>query len=385
MKKFFKILFGTALIFALLINALIVHLTLCWNNTQYLSDLSGSVWYCEETNMKATVYAYYGEMPYMLIVDLDDGREYKVDSIGDDDMYLYKGNPDTENDLTHANGYCKCGTSLEVKRIFLKVRGFEIDVADGCWHFPCDATFLPDKDGVTENISVPEPPEAPVIKPNPHIEKRQALPLAKEDEYLLEAFKQSKEEDIAHFEVLEIEGEKYVFARAYDRDFGYLYKVIENEAEIEFEYADLHGHPDWFEIGVAEMSQGRFLTAVSASYAGNGGLLLASDEAEYGDWRTIGICGSMYDNEWIEGFNYVDEYGANAVGYYGGHMTPNYRDVDGDGHTDIVLTGVQFVRNRARTGIVAEYDCEYVYIYDVDEDEFILDVSRSRHDAIHGT
>ena len=145
MKKFFKILFGTVLIFALFINSLIAYLTLCWNNTQYLYELPGSVWYSEEANMKATVYDEYGKPPYMLIVDLDDGREYKAFLYDHDDAVFYKGNPDVDNLLDYEKDRCKCeGTILSENIIFLKVRSFEIDVADGCPHFPCDAEFRRD-------------------------------------------------------------------------------------------------------------------------------------------------------------------------------------------------------------------------------------------------
>ncbi len=137
MKKFFKILFWSVLIFELIVNVFLVSLDLIFTHSQRLYDLPDSVWYSEETNMKATVYADYGETPYyMLITDLDDGREYKMLLYGRDEAVFCKGDSDNGNDL-----YCKCGTSLEVKRIFLKVRGFEIDVADGCTHFPCDAEF----------------------------------------------------------------------------------------------------------------------------------------------------------------------------------------------------------------------------------------------------
>ena len=131
------------------------------------------------------------------------------------------------------------------------------------------------------------------------------------------------------------------------------------------------------------MTQGNFIAAICTSHVGNGDLRLIPIDEDTKTSYEIPASRAMYGNEWLEQFNYLFEHGSDCTDFYGGHMTPNYKDVNGDGHTDIVLTGVQFVRNRERTGIVAEYDCEYVYLYSEAEDEFLLDVSRSRHDDLN--
>ena len=132
-----------------------------------------------------------------------------------------------------------------------------------------------------------------------------------------------------------------------------------------------------------EISQGDFIAAICTTHVGNGDLRLIPIDEHTKIYYEIPASRAMGGNEWLEQFNYLFEYGSDCTDFYGGHMTPNYKDVNGDGHTDIVLTGVQFVRNRERTGIVAEYDCEYVYLYSEAEDEFLLDVSRSRHDDLN--
>ena len=235
-----------------------------------------------------------------------------------------------------------------------------------------------------EPVAEPEP-EPPVIKPNYYNGPKVQPKLKSEHQYLFDAYDKSVDGIAGYFEVLDLGGKQYVLATVSDFWYGELLYVNESDGEIVFEETAAGGFIDRLDVEYVEMSQGNFIAAICTTHVGNGDLRLIPIDEDTKTSYAIPASRAMYGNEWLDQFNYLFEHGSDCTDFYGGHMTPNYRDVDGDGNTDIVLTGVQFVRNRARTGIVAEYDCEYVYIYDMNEDEFILDVSRSRHDDIHGT
>ncbi len=231
----------------------------------------------------------------------------------------------------------------------------------------------------------PEPvPEAPVIKPNYYNGAKVQPKLKSEHQYLFDAYDKSVDGIAGYFEVLDLGGKQYVLATVSDFWYGELLYVNESDGEIVFEETAAGGFIDRLDVEYVEMTQGNFIAAICTSHVGNGPLRLIPIDEHTKISYEIPASRAMFGNEWLEQFNYVEQFSYDATDFYGGHMTPNYKDVNGDGHTDIVLTGVQFVRNRARTGIVAEYDCEYVYIYDAVEDEFILDVSKSRHDALQG-
>ncbi len=241
----------------------------------------------------------------------------------------------------------------------------------------------------SEPVPVPDPepeiesvPEPPVIKPNYYNGPKVQPKLKSEHQYLFDAYDKSVDGIAGYFEVLDLGGKRYVLATLKDHWYGELLYVNESGDEIVFEETAAGGFIDRLDVEYVEMSQGNFIAAICTTHVGNGDLRLIPIDEDTKTSYEIPASRAMFGNEWLEQFNYLFEHGSDCTDFYGGHMTPNYRDVDGDGNTDIVLTGVQFVRNRARTGIVAEYDCEYVYIYDVDEDEFILDVSRSRHDEL---
>ncbi len=64
--------------------------------------------------------------------------------------------------------------------------------------------------------------------------------------------------------------------------------------------------------------------------------------------------------------------------FSGGALTPYFEDINSDGHTDIILHGVQLEKLQVETDdnryefIVNESLCKRVYIYDADSDDFIL-------------
>ena len=58
---------------------IIVGCVLIYVGRKQVSDYPDSVWYCEETNMRATVIAPEDDVDYIAIVDLDDGEKYTVD------------------------------------------------------------------------------------------------------------------------------------------------------------------------------------------------------------------------------------------------------------------------------------------------------------------
>jgi len=184
------------------------------------------------------------------------------------------------------------------------------------------------------------------------------------------------------FDVLEFEGKTYVVALSGNDWSVHMFLLNEENGEETLEETAAEGSRYFFEVDFINISQGKFIEAYCATHMGNGNLLLIPIDEPSKEKYAIPAIGGLGGHDWLAQFNYLSEYGSNATRFKNGHLEADYRDINGDGHTDIVMTGIQEVNNRDRTEVVAEYDCKFVYIYDVYEDEFILDVSRSRHDEL---
>lgn len=140
-RIFFKKTLFLILAISIILAGILVWLHLCWYHMQFLYELPDSVWYCEETNMQATVI----DSSYMAIVDLDDGQEYTVEFFDRDNIRFHKGVVDFETESL--DSYCECGTKMNVKRSFMKIKSFILNTADNCPHLPCDGsiTFVREK------------------------------------------------------------------------------------------------------------------------------------------------------------------------------------------------------------------------------------------------
>ncbi len=140
-RMFFKMTLCFILVIAILLLGVIGYTYLNTRCMQFLYELPDSVWYCEETNMQATVI----DSSYMSIVDLDDGQEYTVEFFDRDNIRLHKGVVDF--DTESLDSYCRCGTKMNVKRLFMKIKSFTLNTADNCPHLPGDGsiTFVREK------------------------------------------------------------------------------------------------------------------------------------------------------------------------------------------------------------------------------------------------
>jgi len=148
----------------------------------------------------------------------------------------------------------------------------------------------------------------------------------------------------------------------------------------------LCGNREYFSYDVVNMSQGVFVAAFCATHMGNGNLDLVPisepGKIKYTIPRAV-------DHHYEDMALTAVEFGlaseadgtitASAI-YLGGRLNADYIDVNQDGNTDIVLTGVQQVYE---TGTNHEqilrqvYYIKLVYLYDPIEDDFILNDAMS--------
>ncbi|MBQ3592938.1 MAG: hypothetical protein II982_01085 [Clostridia bacterium] len=125
---------------------IIVGCVLIYVGRKQVSDYPDSVWYCEETNMRATVIAPEDDVDYIAIVDLDDGEKYTVDMPWPIKPGLYRGDIHDTTSAEKAE-FCECGFEMEERRFVQKIRSFTLNTADNCPHLPCDGsiTFVREK------------------------------------------------------------------------------------------------------------------------------------------------------------------------------------------------------------------------------------------------
>ena len=191
-------------------------------------------------------------------------------------------------------------------------------------------------------------------------------------------------------------GNAYYFAEATpDLMWGSeLYMIIEdNEEIIKVIDTGLGGNSEYFSYDIVNLSQGVFVAVYCTSHAGNGELTLAPineiNKAKY-------IFPDAVDNHFecmrltaIE-YGLAPEYSlleleegedidgkkekASAV-YLGGKLHADYIDINLDGNTDVVLTGIQRIYeegNNSEQLLKHEYYIKKIYIYDHILDEFVF-------------
>lgn len=155
-----------------------------------------------------------------------------------------------------------------------------------------------------------------------------------------------------------------------------LYQVRMKKGQIEsLDYISC-GSSDFFNFDIISISEGDFVTVYSASHMGNGNLELISMDSiperkvnQSADYELCAIDGHYEDME-VEGKPTLSRVLENGI------LTPEYKDEDGDGNTDVVLRGnmeVYEYDKETKEHILKSKQkvCE-VYLFDPDEKTFTL-------------
>jgi hypothetical protein len=155
-----------------------------------------------------------------------------------------------------------------------------------------------------------------------------------------------------------------------------LYQIYEKDGEIlNMKYTGAGGDKRFFEYELIKITQGNFIAAYDASSQGNGNLLLIPldnlGEVKY-SFHTMG-----YRNPTEYGYGFKDnEEGTEPYGViYDRKLKAEYRDINNDGNTDVILTGTQGVydSNYDESDLLLREDyVTEVYLYDPDIDDFVL-------------
>lgn len=156
--------------------------------------------------------------------------------------------------------------------------------------------------------------------------------------------------------------------------------------------AGLGGNSEYFSYDVVTMTQGVFISAFCASHSGNGELELALlPNPNIKKYTIPGAVDNYYEDSRLTAAEYSlastenGDITASAV-YLGGKLHADYTDINHDGDTDVVLTGIQQIYE---TGIHQEqiprkeYYVKDVYLYDSIKDDFLFDEKASELVLIH--
>ena len=132
------------------------------------------------------------------------------------------------------------------------------------------------------------------------------------------------------------------------------------------------GNTYYLKYKIIDITQGKFISVFTASHQGNGGLGIYSiddlNKLQYSIGRVL-----------ISPFQWLDLYGnkygfSNRGDLYSNYEnytpTDNYYDFNGDGETDVILTGVMNVYNGKTGEVLRRIFIKNVYLYDVDLDTF---------------
>jgi|GEM_PF-4751966 len=180
-----------------------------------------------------------------------------------------------------------------------------------------------------------------------------------------------------------LQGETFYFA-ALQQDFFWsaeLYLIRAQEGKIaEVIATGAGGLESVFEYDLIDISQGKFIAAYCASHAGNGDLELIPLNSPGAAQYSIPAVDCHYEDteETANEYGVPGEMGSGSTAssvYRGGKLEAAYADVDGDGHTDIVLSGVQqiFAEEDGEWVLRQEHFVENVFLFDAAADEFALD------------
>ena len=150
---------------------------------------------------------------------------------------------------------------------------------------------------------------------------------------------------------------------------------------INVEKTQLGGLSSIFEYDIINISQGTFIVAYCSTHMGNGSLdLVPIDQPEMVQYSIFGAVDCHNENnkmtaiEYELSSGYDDEITASAV-YLDGKLHADFSDVNNDGNTDIVLTGIQRIYKEFSTDtkeLEQEYYIKKVYLFDPMKDDFIF-------------
>jgi len=150
----------------------------------------------------------------------------------------------------------------------------------------------------------------------------------------------------------------------------------------------LGGNERNFSYDVVNISQGTFIAAYCSSHVGNGDLDFVSVfnpdiikytipyavDSDYEDMRLTAIEYGLAP-EYDENFSEDNENITASAVYLGGKLHANYVDIDKDGNTDIILTGIQQIYQTGTNNeqiLKKEYYIRSIYLYDPLKDDFIF-------------
>ena len=148
----------------------------------------------------------------------------------------------------------------------------------------------------------------------------------------------------------------------------------------------LGGNNTYFSYDVVSISQGVFISAFCATHSGNGDLLLMPIyEPNNVKYLIPDAVDSYYEESELTAIDYeiseVKGKGTASSVYLGGKLHASYIDVNQDGHTDIVLKGIQQIYETGQDQeqlLKQEHFVTYVYLYDPMIDSFIFDLAMSK-------
>jgi len=161
-----------------------------------------------------------------------------------------------------------------------------------------------------------------------------------------------------------------------------LYLIIIDNYEItEIINTGIGGNSVYFSYDVVGMSQGDFISAYCSSHMGNGNLVLfpisEPTESKYG----IPAVDHDYEDMRLTALEYglisgdEEQLTASEI-YLGGKLHADYIDINQDGNTDIIMTGIQQIYETGKDFqdqiLRREYYVKNVYLYNLAEDDFIL-------------
>ncbi|MDF2514141.1 MAG: peptidase BlaR1 [Herbinix sp.] len=178
----------------------------------------------------------------------------------------------------------------------------------------------------------------------------------------------------------ESDGKKYYFL--YWEDEGWaceLYYIETDEQDLVQRVTALSGgNKEQFSYDVVKLSGENYAAVYSSSHMGNGDLILFPLDNEKSSTYTIeGAIDHHY-----ESISTVDENGTECMSsqiYYNGRLTADYEDVNEDGFTDIILTGI-VLKYTGYSGeeyfngygqLTDSLNCKRTYLYQKNEDQFV--------------
>lgn len=165
-----------------------------------------------------------------------------------------------------------------------------------------------------------------------------------------------------------------------------LFQIQQENGEIlSLDYVS-EGATDYFDFDVISITEGEFVTAYSATHMGNGSLVLVGMDTiadrqvgDAPDYELYAIDGYYEDMELGDKPKASKVFANNA-------LLPEYRDVNGDGNTDIVLTGkienyIYDEVNKVHTLTSTDDVCQ-MYVFNPETMDFELEQGEDLTDKI---